>query len=569
MKKLILASTLILFALSTFAQEEKAAPADQGEGMNKNLKYEIPLAPEAYRRPADYELKLFDKNLRTLSEEYSAEFMERSHKEMERINKVNSKGRYQATGKSIDGHKCPEWFMDAKFGIFIDWGLWSIASWCPDRGASRLYPDWYEQRLEFNYTQDSPNYGYHDYHIKNWGEDFKRDHFIDLFKASRFDADALCSLFKKCGAGYVVPFSKHHSGFCLWDSSWTFRDVIDQGPHRDIDGELVESCKKNGLKFGFYFSAGEWEYPVLRNGEIQKFMEWERIEPYTDDMEYKASGKVAVNDFVYEYLVPQAVEFIDKYNPDILWYDYDWIMPATKMGTYDISAYFYNKNDGVKEVCVNDRYGLAEKEEIEGRFTKSTRYWLRTVRGDFYTDELGDTSEYIDPADYHPWECCRGLSRSFGNHWGDTAENVMSKNEFICEFADIVARGGNLLFLINLDGQGAIPEVQQTRLLEIGQWLKRFGNAIYGTRVLAPYNTEDVDYVKSKDDRYAYAIIKKPVEKIEIECKVPARGRAKLVGSLRWLKTIRKDGKTYVCLPEKYIADGSPIAIRFKMAKNS
>ena len=104
------------------------------------------------------------------------------------------------------------------------------------------------------------------------------------------------------------------------------------GPKRDISGEIADSCRKNGLKFGFYFSLSEWEFPVLdKRGNLVN-CSWNKILPYSADMEYKASGKIAVNDFVREYTIPQAVEFIDKYSPDILWYDADWSEKAAKLG---------------------------------------------------------------------------------------------------------------------------------------------------------------------------------------------------------------------------------------------
>ena len=129
------------------------------------------------------------------------------------------------------------------------------------------------------------------YHRKNWGPDFQRDHFLDLFKARSFDAPALMKTFRACGARYVVPFLKHHGGFCLWDSSFTFRDSVDQGPHRDLAREMADACRAEGLKFGLYTSqAGEWEYPILQDdGSIKMFLEANpKLKPYTPDMEARS-----------------------------------------------------------------------------------------------------------------------------------------------------------------------------------------------------------------------------------------------------------------------------------------
>ena len=167
--------------------------------------------------------------------------------------------------------------------------------------------------------------------------------------------------------------------------------------------------------------------------------------------------------FVDWDIVPQTTEFIDKYDPDLLWYDADWSSRATENGSYDITAYFYNRAEGRKEVCCNDRYGrLDPAEEAAFRRKGIKLIGCRTVRGDFFTDEWGDTEENIDPAAWHPWESCSGISKAYGNHWMEELDPsmVMTDREFICHFTSIVARGGNLLLLVNLDGQGAIPKVQ-------------------------------------------------------------------------------------------------------------
>lgn len=484
---------------------------------------EHPLAPPEYRRPDGYVPRPYEKTLQQLRETESEAVMAKARAAYAHVEKVIADGTWKATPESIDAHTCPEWFQDAKLGIFIDWGLWSLASWAPKKAEGAMYPDWYEHRMYSDFDAQSPFWGYRSYHIKNWGADFQRDDFIPLFQAKNFTPEALIGTFKDAGAKYIVPFCKHHSGFCLWDSSFTFRDSVDRGPLRDLMGETARACRQQGLKFGFYFSLAEWEYPVIgADGQIANYS-WNKTLPYSPDMEYKASGKVAVKDFVKEYIVPQATEFIDKYSPDLLWYDGEWSDRAKNLGGYTISAYFYAVNHGKKEVAVNDRYGNGEPSEIAGKFKHRARQWLRTVRGDFFTDEYGDTSECIDPSKAHPWEACRGISQSFGNNWQDNASNVVSAHEFVCIFADIVARGGNLLLIVNLDGQGGLPEVQRQRLIDIGAWLKKNGEAIYATRALAPFATPDVSYTRSKDGRFGYAIVKKPARENEIQL-APAEG---------------------------------------------
>lgn len=538
---------------------EYAAPAD--ELARQKIVVDIPLAPEGYRRPSTWKPALYPRDLRTLAREESAAQMKRARELMARVDKINREGKWQATGASIDRHKCPEWFIDAKLGIFIDWGPWSLASWCPYKKGARLYPDWYELRCH----NDDVHRAYHE---KNWGKDFKRDHFLDLFKATKFDAPAMMRVFRACGAKYVVPFLKHHGGFCLWDSSFTFRDVVDQGPKRDLTREMADACRAEGLKFGLYTSqAGEWEYPILQSdGSIRMFVESNpELKDCTPDMEWKASGKVAVRDFVRDYIVPQTVEFIDRYDPDIFWGDYDWTTEAAKNGSYDIAAYFYNQAEGRKEVAVNDRLGNGTAEEI-AVWSKRVKRVLatRTIRGDFYTDEWGDTAENIDPSTWHPWESCSGISKAYGNHWMETEDMVMSEKEFICYFADIVSRGGNLLLLVNLDPQGAMVEHQKKRLLQIGEWLKKYGEAIYATRIVAPFSTPKIDYTRSKDGRTVYAIVKEPSGDLMLSCAAKGDVKVSILGESGYLPSSRKGTAVHVNIPEQYARAELPFVLKLE-----
>jgi len=539
---------------------ENAAPADELARKKIQPQVEIPDAPAGYRRPDGWKPNRWPQSLPEIARRHSAETRARAQAQMAKVDAVNAKGRYKPTGPSLDTHPCPEWFVDAKLGIFVDWGPWSIASWCPYVKGARLYPDWYEYRCRTNPSTIA-------YHEKNWGPDFKSDDLLDLFRGEKFDAPALMRVFKACGAKYVVPFLKHHSGFCLWDCSYTFRDTVDMGARRDFTKEMADACRAEGLKFGFYDSqCGEWEYPILQaDGSLGMYCEANpKLKPYSPDMEWKCSGKIAVKDFVREYIVPQATEFIDKYDPDIFWGDYDWATFADENGSYDIAAYMYNKAEGRKEVAINDRYGKARPEEIQGRFTKRPRNWLRTVRGDFYTDEWGDTEECLDPAKWHPWESCSGISKAYGNHWMENfdASMVMSEAAFICHFSGIVARGGNLLLLVNLDPQGAFPAVQKERLLQIGAWLKRYGEAIYGTRICAPFTTAAVDYTKSKDGKTVYAIVKKPAAEVMLACALPENVTVTEIASGRRLETVRSGTGVMVHLPGDLAAAACPFALR-------
>ena len=492
----------------------------------------IPLAPKENRKPENFHPVKSQNSLESLKNNFSEKMMRLAARQYETVSEVNAKGKWKPTPESIDTHKAPEWFQDAKFGMFIDWGLWSVAGWAPKKEKGAMYPDWYELRLH----TDS---AFIKYHEKNWGKDFKRDDFIPLFTARAYNPEKLAKVAVDAGMKYVVPFSKHHSGFCLWPSSYTQRDAGDMGPKRDLIQPIVESCKKQGLKFGFYFSVEEWEYPMLDvKGNIQPRL-WEtKNVPSMEELEMRVSGKVPVKDFAKDYIIPQAVEFIDKYDPDLIWYDGEWTTEATELRTYEISSYYYNQAEGRKEVAVNDRYGTKDGNR------------LRFVRGDFFTSEFHSLTDE-NKKSTHAWEECRGISQSFGYNWQDTEANVISSKAFIDMFVDIVAKGGNLLLIVNLDGQGALPELQEKRLIDIGKWLKVNGEGIYSTRPFTPQIDGTVAFTRSKDNQYVYVIMKQwPGNKLDIKgIKAKKDSKVEILGYNKPLEWINSGGGITVKFP--------------------
>ena len=298
--------------------------------------------------------------------------------------------------------------------MFIDYGLYSVAGYAPKLESGAMYPDWYLYNM------------YHSpevvkYHKATWGNDFQRDDFIPLFKAEKFDPEEIAQIAADAGMRYVVPFCKHHDGFCLWPSSFTKRNVMDMGPKRDLIGPLNEACKKRGLKFGFYFSLEEWEYPTLQDGKKMVRIWTTEDEPASEIVPFdekamagKIAGKVPVKDFVNDYIIPQANEFIDRYDPDILWFDGDWTTFIEDLGSRQIASHFYNHAMGRKQVACNDRLG---------------RY-MRFNSGDFFTSEYG--AKKTDRLGLlHNWEENRGISQSFGYNWQDTEKNVISTGDLV------------------------------------------------------------------------------------------------------------------------------------------
>ncbi|HYW96709.1 MAG TPA: alpha-L-fucosidase [Bacteroidales bacterium] len=439
-------------------------------------------------------------SIEALRDSFSEEMMADAGREVEELNEVNRKGPYKASRASLDHHATPEWYRDAKFCLFLDWGPYSIAGYGRKGWSRARYPDWYLNHMYNDYRE---------YHIKTWGKDFQRDDFIPMFDARHFNANDIVDLVKMSGARYLVPFNKHHGGYCLWDSRFTQRDVVDMYPGRDLTEELVEACKKAGIYYGFYFSVEDYEYPMIGDNDSLYIRYWSKgmapdnagvvesegeVTGKFDSSRFNrmVSGKVPVKNFVDDYIVPQAKDFIDKYDPDILWFDGEWQRPADYYRTPDIVAYFYNKAEGRKEVAANDRMGRGTRER----------------HGDFYTSE---TDEVVDKMEY-PWEENRSMSESYGYNHTDSLENYLSSDELIQMLVRIVAKGGNLNLIVNPDGKGTVSPLQLRLLKDMGAWLNVNGEAIYGSR---PYeklcdNTQlgqPVWYTMSKDSTWAYAIV--------------------------------------------------------------
>jgi alpha-L-fucosidase len=423
-------------------------------------------------------------------------------------------GPYTPDLASIRRHECPEWFRDAKFGMFIDWGLYSVAGWDAPKKSGAMYPDWYMKNMLDGAVKE--------YHEKTWGKDFMPDDFIPLFTAENYNPEWLIDVAKEAGMKYVIPFCKHHDGFCLWPSSYTDRDAMDMGPKKDLVRPLVDACYKNGLKFGFYFSLDEWYYPVIKDG-MKQIREWgaHKYSPYEESKKkIHLIGKYPVEDFFGDYIVPQAKEFIDLYDPDILWFDGDWEMFIEEYRSPEIIAHFYNRTFGRKEVAINDRNGLS-----------------RFKVGDFFCSEYHRLPKGYELM--HTWEENRGISQSFGYNREDTEENVLSVKDFVHMFIRTVSENGNLLLIVNLDGKGGLPEVQERRLREIGAWLKINGEAIYNTRPwLTPVQElvsggkedeqqSEIRFTRSKDGQTIYAICTAfPKDKLEINSLYLNKGKS-------------------------------------------
>lgn len=385
---------------------------------------------------------------------------------------------YEPTVESLNSHPTPKWFNDDKFGIFIHWGAYSVPAWGP-RGS---YAEWY-----WNYMNNagSPT---NVHHRDTYGPETPYDAFVEQWRAEKFDPRDWVRLFNDAGAKYFVLTSKHHEGVALWDSEVSGRDTVDLGPRRDLAGDLFAAARRDGkLKAGFYYSLYEWSNPSYTGKPVRN--------PYTGE-EVPYTGAPVVDDYVGDYMVPQMRELVDRYDPDILWCDGQWEKPADYWKTAPVIADFYN---GAKNRPHPKEVAVANRCKIQSGALDSTEL-------DFQTPEYTVKPD-IDP---NKWESSRGIAHSYGYNANEPESDYLTSDQLVDSLVDIVSKNGNLLLNIGPRADGTIPELQRQRLLDMGEWLKINGEAIYGTtyfnHAAEPAGPDDVRYTVRDGAVYATAL---------------------------------------------------------------
>lgn len=376
---------------------------------------------------------------------------------------------YQPNWQSLNRRKIPAWFHQDKFGIFIHWGLYAVPSYAPvipNSGYS--YSEWYWRRIRRDHTEgEEQNEKYRqmftDFHNNNYGKDFKYEQFEPMFRAELFDPNQWAEVFKRSGAKYVVLTSKHHEGYCLWDSPEADRDwgrpwnAVTGTPKRDLLGDLSKAVRDEGLKMGYYYSLYEWFNPLwLTNREK----------------------------YVTQHMIPQLKDLVTKYKPAIIFADGEWDLKDTGWHSLEFLSWLYNDSPVKDEVVVDDRWG------------SNTRAMKNSS---MYT-----TSEYGSGMDKTVvWEQCEGVGHSFGYNRNEQLDDYKKGRDLILMLVDIVSRGGNLLLDIGPTADGRIPNIMQQRLIEIGNWLKINGEAIYSTEAYShPYQWSEGIVPSKKEGHY-------------------------------------------------------------------
>jgi alpha-L-fucosidase len=350
---------------------------------------------------------------------------------------------YQSNWESLDRRPTPAWFTDARFGIFIHWGVYSAPAYAPVIPGKLAYAEWYWHAIT---EGKKPNAGPVDagsweMHKKLYGADYPYFNFAPQFRAELFDPRYWADVFARSGAKYVVLTSKHHEGFALWPSREASRtwgrpwNAVDEGPHRDLLGDLSGAVRARGLKMGIYYSLYEWYNPL-----------------YLADKQR----------YVTEHMMPQFKDVVTRYQPSIIFSDGEWEMTSEQWHSPELLAWLYNESPAKDEVVVNDRWGSDTRHKHGG-------YWTTE-----YTPGMAETA--------HAWEENRGMGFSYGYNRSEGVQHYHTGRELVLMLADIVSRGGNFLLDIGPRADGAIPPIMVERLLQIGAWLKVNGDAIYGTR---------------------------------------------------------------------------------------
>ena len=483
-----------------------------------------------------------------------------------RLRSKRTPGVYDATWDSLRTHRVPDWYEDAKVGIVVHWGLYSVPGWAPrvpdaeavllERGPEYLLrhnprAEWYlnSMRIKGSPTQQ--------HHARVYGDDYTYDHFVKTFNDASDGADlgALAEVCRGAGARYVLLTAKHHDGFALWPSG-TAHPV--KGPYhsrRDLVGDLSDAVRERRMRMGLHYSGGyDWPYSgsaVSRASDTALAVPRERA--------------------YVRYVTAHWRELIDRYEPSVLWNDIAWPRDP-KLPR--LLAHYYNLVD---EAVVNDRWvqPLFPRNLVTDTVARVASgvgqlLWrslpedrrLRTFGTPRGAPRHCDVRTVVrtvgSPASSGKWELVRALGSSFGVNRNETGADMISERELIQLLCDVVAKNGNLLLGVGPRPDGTVPDAARSLLEALGSWLSANGEAIYGSRpwvVAESATTEGTPLRFTKSGEAVYAL----VMGMPASRRITLRGidgsrthRVRLVGTrvqLDW--SCEADGDLTVTLPEQ------------------
>ena len=456
---------------------------------------------------------------------------------------------FEPTKTSIRKHKVPDWFQDAKFGIFIHWGLSSVPAFAEKDlifgEAEKVgeeyyfknnpYAEWYLNTLRIN---GSPT---QEYHHKEYGDNFSYDDFVPMFNEEirKWNPQEWVELFNNAGAKYVVLVTKHHDGFLLWPSKYSNPFKGNHIASRNIVKELTDSVKSKGLKIGFYYSSSlDWTF---------------NLEPIIDRRSDMTNG-IITPDYT-EYVKNHWRELIDDYEPSILWSD---IGVPPLLDLFELFAYYLNK---IPEGVINDRWDKI--------FHKDGKVYK--MRRSFFYDYTTPEYKSYNIIKKKKWESNRGIGHSYGYNKMEKEGDYLTSDELIKMLVDIVSKNGNLLLNVGPMPDGTIHEIQKKVLIGIGDWLKINGEGIYGTHPWERADgktSDDIDirFTQKNEVLYIHLLNKPKGKKIRIlSFRIPFHSIIMLLGSKDRLTWEKEDEDLIINLPENLIE--SPVYV-FKVNPN-
>lgn len=459
----------------------------------------------------------------------------------------------------VSGHQLPAWFDDAKFGIFIHWGLYSVPAYAPaednmvqlqKRGLDYYfkhnpYAEWYQNSLRIG---DSPVQAYHEQH---YGKKRPYEKFADDFNATMHEWQPAewADIFQQAGAKYMVLVTKHHDGFTMWPTEHPNPLKPDYHAARDVPGELAPEVRARGIRFCTYYSGTlDWSF---------------QPDPIVDFASMVTNGPT--NKQYVDYANAHWRELIDRYAPSILWNDIGY-PPGTDLD--EIFSYYYQKHpDGV----INDRWrqvSTGSRKALKNRFIKwivstiaaaAIRSGNTELNPNHHHDYV--TPEYKTYPDIKKkkWECTRGMGFSFGYNRVEDEQQYLSVDALVHMLVDIVSKNGNLLLNIGPMANGKIPDVQRDRVLALGKWLDCYGEAIYGTRpwtrpsatTATTATNIAIRFTTKDDDLYAIVLGSPASRRVEIlRLGIPAGCKLELLGRDGELDWSQEGSSTVISVPD-------------------
>ncbi|MCD6543888.1 MAG: alpha-L-fucosidase [Flavobacteriaceae bacterium] len=364
-----------------------------------------------------------------------------------------------------------KWWRDDRFGMFIHWGVYAV--------PAGIYNNKEVKGDNGEWIMNNAQIPVREY-----------EKFAKQFNPTKFDANEWVKTMKDAGIKYVVITSKHHDGFGLWDSKVSNYDIVDFAPYgKDILKALSKACKKQGIKFGLYYSIIDWHHPEAQAINYPNYNNWENL---------KINPKFS--SYLENYMKPQLKELIENYDPEIIWFDGEWIPDFTHNQGLELYQYIRSLKPNI---IINNRVDKG-RSGMQGMNKEDKKY-----AGDFGTPE----QEILETTSTLDWESCMTMNDTWGYKKND--HNWKSTAVLVHNLIDVTAKGGNYLLNVGPTAEGLIPAPSVERLKQMGQWLKINGKAIYGTEKLQNnYKQGDkIRFTKEKGSPVYFAIVMEKPDK--------------------------------------------------------